>query len=347
MKNLYKIFVLGIAMLSSISLTQANNLMNTDPEGDTVIIKFGNNSKIVLYIQDKADLQKLTQYDINKMLEELNLSVSNLNDSIQVLTIEDDSGSKYLKDTTIIYESTVITRVEPEDLEDYEYDRAYEEERYRYMPRSKFFFNIDIGLNNYFEDGKSPDGNALHRLNTGASWYWGFDPTMRSQISKAFFIDWGAGFDMNVYRFQNNETRMQKDSTGLVFFLEPRDVSSIKSKLTTWYLQAKVIPIIAFGSNRHRGYRLWNRVDKGFRIGVGPYAGYRIWSRTKVKYNENGAKQKDKSRSDFFLNDFRYGIRGQIGIGGFDIFFMYDLNEMFQANSGAPSLNRYQFGITL
>ena len=31
---------------------------NSDPEKDTVIINFGNNSKIVLYIEDKEDLKK-------------------------------------------------------------------------------------------------------------------------------------------------------------------------------------------------------------------------------------------------------------------------------------------------
>jgi len=113
------------------------------------------------------------------------------------------------------------------------------------------------------------------------------------------------------------------------------------------YLQGKFVPMFALGSNRHRGNRLWNRIDKGFRIGGGAYAGYRLWSRTKVKYTENGSKQKDRSTSNFYLNDFRYGVRGQIGIGGFDVFFMYDLNEMFQANSGGPVLSRYQFGITL
>jgi hypothetical protein len=345
MKNIYKTILSGIIMLSLSVFAIADDTFNSDPERDTIIIQFGNNSKIVLYIDDKDDLEELTKYDINKMLEELSISVTNLNDSVQILKIEDESGDRYLKDTTIVYQSKSSNhKVEPNH---YEGDDDYKKSKYRYMPRSKFYFNLDIGLNNYLEDGKSPDGNALHRLNPGASWYWGFDPTMRSHIGGAFFVEWGAGFDLNVYRFENDKTRIIKDPSGIVFFEDPRDITANKSKLATWHLQAKIIPMLAFGSNRHRGYRLWNRIDKGFRIGVGPYAGYRLWSRTKVKYTLNGAKQKDKSRSNFFLNDFRYGIRGQIGISGFDVFFMYDLNEMFQSNSNGPVLNRYQFGITL
>ena len=345
MKNIYKTIVLGIVMLVSSAFAMAGNPYNTDPERDTVIIKFGNNSEIVLYIDDKDDLEKLTNYDINKMLEELSISVTDLNDTVQVLKIEDESGARYLKDTTIVYQSqTSNHQVEPSN---YDRDDDYKKSKYRYMPRSKFYFNIDIGLNNYLEDGNSPDGNALYRLSPGSSWYWGIDPTMRSHIGGAFFVEWGAGLDWNVYRFENDKTRMVKDPTGIVFYEDTRNITANKSKLSTLYLQGKIVPMLAFGSNQHRGYRLWNRIDKGFRIGIGPYAGYRLWSRTKAKYTLDGAKRKDKSQSNFFLNDFRYGVRGQIGIRGFDVFFMYDLNEMFQSNSGGPVLSRYQFGITL
>ena len=298
----------------------------------------------------KDDLEQLTKYDINKMLEELSISVTNLNDSVKVLTIEDESGDKYLKDTTIIYSSKSF-QVEPENYDnEISYDDDfddYKKKKYRYMPRSKFFFNIDIGLNNYLENGKTPDGGALHRLSPGASWYWGLDPTMRSHIAGAFFIEWGVGLDFNVYRYQDNRTRIVADDTGVMFYKDTREISAKKSKLSTMYLQGKIVPMFALGSNKHRGHRLWNNIDKGFRIGAGVYGGYRLWSRTKVKYTENGSKRKDRSTSNYYINDLRYGIRGQIGIGGFDVFFMYDLNKMFQENSGGPVLSRYQFGITL
>ena len=103
--------------------------------------------------------------------------------------------------------------------------------------------------------------------------------------------------------------------------------------------------MLAFGSNHRRGWRLWNNIDKGFRIGAGVYGGYRIWSRTKYVYNDGG-KKKDKNTSNLLLSDLRYGVRGQLGFRGVDFFIEYDLNEMFQENQGAPNLNRIQFGIT-
>ena len=53
MNKLNKIFLSGIAMLISLG-TIAGSLTNyTEPEQDTVILKFGNNSQIVIYVDSK------------------------------------------------------------------------------------------------------------------------------------------------------------------------------------------------------------------------------------------------------------------------------------------------------
>ena len=101
--------------------------------------------------------------------------------------------------------------------------------------------------------------------------------------------------------------------------------------------------MFAFGSNHRRGWRLWNNIDKGFRIGAGVYGGYRIWSRTKYVLNDGKAKH----TSNYLLNNVRYGIRGQLGFRGIDLFVEYDLSKVFQENQGAPQLSRIQFGVTL
>jgi len=322
--------------------------LNTDPESDTVIIKFGKNSQIILYIDNKKDLEKISQYDINQMLKDLNMSITEMDDSTKVLTIEDETGSKYLKDTTI-----VITKIEPEtnwDDEEWDSDDSasdYKKSNRKYNPRSQFFFNIDIGLDNYLEDGKFPSGNEAHALNPIGSWYWGLGPTFRTHLLGAFFIDFGMNAALNIYRFDDARTRLNKTATGVEFVLDNSAIAHEKSKLSTWHIQAKAIPMVAFGSKKRGGWRLWNNIDKGVRFGIGPYAGYRIWSRAKYKYRVDGDKNKDKIKSNFLLNDIRYGVRGQFGIKGIDFFVEYDLNEMFQENSGAPALQRIQFGITL
>ncbi len=81
----------------------------------------------------------------------------------------------------------------------------------------------------------------------------------------------------------------------------------------------------------------------GFRFGVGMYAGYRLGSHSKVKYDD-GNTEKKKDHDSFYLNDFRYGVRVQTGFQGTDLFFNYDLNELFKEDRG-PALNAISFGI--
>ena len=339
MNKLNKIFLTGIAMLISMG-TMAGSLTNyTNPEKDTVILKFGNNSQIVIYVDSKEDLQNLTQYDINKILEDLNLQVNELNDSVQVLEIKDETGEKYLKDTAIVYQVEPSTNwPEADDDED--------DKRYRYYPRSKFNFILDVGLNNYIENGSFPAGNSTYALNPIGSWYWNLGPTFKTHLFGPVFIDMGITFALNAHRFDDPRTRLVADDTGVSFVTDTGEVSYKKSKLSTWHIQAKAVPMLAFGSNHRRGWRMWNNVDKGFRIGAGPYVGYRIWSRTKYVYDDANGKRKDKKTASHLLSNVRYGVRGQIGFRGLDLFFEYDLNEMFQENQGAPQLNRMQFGIT-
>jgi hypothetical protein len=344
MTTFYKTLLGGLLLAFLSTATFAYSGFNSNPERDTVIIKFGKNSQIVLYIDNKKDLEKISQYDINKILQDLNMSITEMDDSTKVLTIEDESGSKYLKDTTII-----ITKVEPDkdwDDDDWDDDQDRARDKNRYSPRSKYYFNIDMGLNNYLEDGKFPNGNELYALNPLGSWYWTFGPTYRTHLFGAFFIDLGMNAAMNVYRFENPRTRLNKTATGVQFTEDTNTVAHLKSKLTTWHIQAKAIPMVAFGGNKRRSWRLWNHIDKGIRFGVGPYAGYRIWSRTKYTYDQDGDKKKDKNQSNFLLNDIRYGVRGQFGFKGVDFFVEYDLSEMYQENVGAPVLQRMQFGIT-
>ena len=74
--------------------------------------------------------------------------------------------------------------------------------------------------------------------------------------------------------------------------------------------------------------------------------GYRIDSYTKQMYYENGDKMKTHNHDNYYLNNLRYGLRLQLGFRDTDIFFNYDMNELFTDGKG-PKLNAFSFGITL
>jgi len=342
MTHFHKSLFIGLLIAFLSTSTFASGL-NSTPEQDTVIIKFGKNSQIILYIDNKKDLEKISQYDINKMLKDLNMSISEMDDSSKVLTIEDETGSKYLKDTTIS-----ITKIEPKN-DGVEWDIKKDKDTKKHTPynRSRSYFIIDIGLDNFLENDNFPSGNELHALNPIGSWYWAMGPSYRTHLLGPLYIDLGMNAALNIHRFDNAKTRLSTTPSGISFIEDASNVTYLKSKLATWHIQAKAIPMFAFGGQKNIGIRYWKHVDKGVRFGAGPYAGYRIWSRAKYIYEDNGDKKKDKDVSNFLLNDLRYGVRGQFGFKGFDFFVEYDLNEMFQANSGAPALQRMQFGITL
>ncbi len=343
--NLRKTTLLGgIAMLLFAYPVMAGNLPGyPDPERDTIILEFGNNSRIVIYIDKKEDLETLNRYDINRILYDLYRQVGELNDTVRVIEIRDASGEKYLKEEGVISHFEYRSWEDDDDSPEGDDD----DDRYRYQPRSRLDFILDVGLNNYLENGSFPAGNQPYSLRPLGSWYWNLGPTYRSHLFGPVFIDLGLSAALNVYRFDNPRSRLIADDNGVQFVLDNNNYNYKKSKLSTWHLQAKVVPMLAFGSNQRRSWRLWNNIDKGFRIGAGMYGGYRLWSRTKYVYDDNGNKQKDKATANHLLANVRYGIRGQIGFKGIDLFVEYDLNNMFQQNQGAPALTRLQFGLTL
>ncbi|HET9053122.1 MAG TPA: hypothetical protein VFM90_03045, partial [Cyclobacteriaceae bacterium] len=154
---------------------------------------------------------------------------------------------------------------------------------------------------------------------------------------------WALGVSWYNFKFQNDKTVMVKDDTGVSFEEDTRDVSYIKSKLGVSYINASLVPMFTVGG--HKGSKKWRSYNTGFRIGAGPYAGYRIRSSTKLVYKEDGDRERDRNRDNFYMNNLRYGIRLQIGVRSTDFFFNYDMNELFASGKG-PKLNAFSFGVT-
>lgn len=346
--------ILGVILLITISVF--GNSYTYYPQ-DTVVIEFGNNSRIIFVIESRDDLKKIQQYDINAILKDLSLKIENAEGNNSVLKIEDETGTKYLKDTTIVIKSPVVEVEEDED----DFDRQFNRDRIRddnvdddgrirrrrVWPKTRQNFNIEIGTNNYLENGKFPDeNNAPYAVRPWGSWYLGLNTTYKTNVAGPFFIEWGGGIDWYNFKLEDNQVRIIKSNTGVLFQQDTvPNISGRKSKLTVSYLYLKFVPMLDFSYNNRRS-RLWNRHGDGFRIGVGGYTGFRISSHTKFVFKQDGSNEKDKDRNNFFINNFRYGLRGQIGFRGIDLFINYDVSELF-SNGSSPELNAFTFGFTL
>ena len=208
-------------------------------------------------------------------------------------------------------------------------------------------FDIDLGLNNWLEDGSNPSG-ASYEVKPWGSWYVALKSINSTHTGGAFYLLWGPDVSFYSFKFEDERTRLIKNEE--VMFIPEEIDNARKSKLEVIYVGFSAVPMIQFG-NKQRD-RHWHHDDfvfghgaRGFRMGVGAYGGYRLGSKAKYVVNEGG-KDKTKDHDNFYLQNWRYGVRFQAGFGDVDFFFNYDLNELFSDGRG-PELNAISFGVTL
>lgn len=307
---------------------------------DSVVLRVGEASKVIFAIHDKKDLETLKHYDFQALMNDMITKLEN-NDSSQL----DKSSSQYIKDTT--RSETEQPTVSPsESTSDTENWGEIKKNKKHWRRGTHHTFNIDLGTNNYLSDGKFPDeSNELYSVRPWGSWYVGLNQVMRTRVTRKFFIEWGAGVSWYNFKFQNDRTLITKNPDNISFSEDIRDFNFTKSKLTVAYINVNLIPMIDFGGNRRKASLFDGYHSDSFRIGMGPYIGYRIDSYSKSVYDDQGEKNKEHNRSNYFLNNFRYGARLQFGFDDVDFFFNYDLNELFVENKG-PQLNAFSFGVT-
>ncbi|MFM7329433.1 MAG: hypothetical protein ACKO3B_11940 [Bacteroidota bacterium] len=236
-------------------------------------------------------------------------------------------------------------RMKDNDHDDDDCDDCGDDGR-KYRKTTYQSFNIDLGLNNYLSGGKFVDAdNAPYTVRPLGSWYVGANSVYRTRLARKLFIEWGLGGSIYNFKFQNDSLRVIRDANGVQFVNDTREADYRKSKLTAGYLQASFVPVIDFGANKYKPGVFNGRSGRSLRFGVGPYAGYRVLGYTKQYYRIDGDKKRDRNHDNFYLNNLRYGIRAQIGFRDTDLFFTYDLNELFAKGKG-PSLNAFSFGIS-
>lgn len=292
-------------------------------------------------------------------------------DTVVSIPKYDHSGIYANDDNFYIRVGFLGTQVEVEDNWDRwdDWDRRNDDDddwrtrRRRYRSRNIEYYEqhdhgslrslkFEIGVNNWLDNGKTTNSNDLYHLRPVASTFVGLIWHHTTAVSGPLYLEWGGGFNWYNFKFENAATRLDPNGGELKFYQDLFVQSPKKSKLKVTYLDFKAIPVFDFG----RGKRLVRQFEeedvrvaisgrKGFRIGVGPYASIKLGQKAKYNYRDNGYK-KDKDKGGFFINNFRYGIRAQIGINAIDLFFSYDLNPLFEDGTG-PTLHPFAFGISL
>lgn len=329
-------------------------------KADTVVIRVGEASKVIFAIHDKKDLETLKHYNFQSLMEDM-ITKLDKRDSTQLKK----PVTSYLKDTVV---DKVVTSSEATSSEEWptEADRARYREGNRknnndrfvnyssssnsknnYNRRTYSSFNIDLGTNNYLENGKFPDdANSVYTVRPWGSWYVALNSIQRTRLANKFYLEWGGGVSWYNFKFQNDKALLTKDDVKSTFSADARNYDFNKSKLTVVYVNFSLVPMLDFGGNNRKPGLFSGRHSRGFRVGAGPYVGYRIDSYTKQVYSINGDEKVERHHDPYYLNNIRYGVRFQFGFKGTDFFINYDMNDLFVANKG-PQLNAFSFGITL
>lgn len=328
---------------------------------DTLSIQIGTDKQVIILVKDKQALRSLQNYDLNRMVRDLNQKADSL-ENRNTIVITDEEGNRY----RIAYSIKTAGSKQDSTQENKDDDKSKninivinqtnksKEHKVSHYSRTRSSLNFDLGVNNYLQDGKFPqEDDAQYAVKSWGSWYVGINQVFKTQIAGPLALQWGGGISWYNFKFEDPSTRLTKTSEGVEFGREiSTEINSQKSKLTASFIGLQAVPMLDFGYRRKvttnddgsKRVSRWHD-DKAFRVGLGGYAGYRLGSYTKYKYELNNDTKKDRDRGSYYLNNWRYGVRMQVGYKGMDLFAQYDLNELFVDNRG-PQLNAFSFGIT-
>jgi hypothetical protein len=333
---------------------------------DSIIVTFGNKTRLVIFGENRKELEKIMKYDLNALLRDLKARLdSTQNDT--TYQKEEVNGTAYLQNKSDDDEkdyvriglrgihvkdgdTKVTINAKGVEVKDDEVsvstDSTYRRTGKRFYKSTRNSsprkgFNIAVGLNTYGANETTP---AFHKADYdlkpfGSRFvslgYIASATIVRGKNARLHF-DFGADFSWYNMMFDGNNT-VTKDADGVIFSPvkdeAEKEINVRKSKLVVPYVNLSFMPTISFP----RSFISY--------VSAGVYGGYRIGSYTKIRHE--GSKDVDHVRQNFYVEDLRYGLAAEIGIKKFpDLFVNYDLNNLYQDKKG-PSVRMLSFGVRL
>ena len=335
---------LGCAFLAEAKTNPETTLKTSIPTlKDSVVIEFGKAGRIVIMVESLADFEKLKGMNINQIIAELGVQENKATGEVTLVELHKKDGS--VNEVVRVYENGAETEVRVGRMRVF-VDESGADTKVKFEtdakkegnPNFSTHFNLDLGVNNFLQDGSFPTSDQPYATKGWGSWNVGLNWMGSQRLSDGLRWNFGLGFQWYNFKFENRDFQAVRgrDQIG---FVERTDVTGVKSKLSASYLTAMTLLEANLGKDK----------DKGLRLAVGPYIGYRLGGRSKFVYEESGRAldRTEKINTGLYLENLRYGFRGEVGIGKHLTFFStFDLNELFQEGKG-PSLNPITFGIKL
>ncbi len=203
---------------------------------------------------------------------------------------------------------------------------------------------LEVGMNMFENSNYSIyDGTDYEQfgdvfdLRSGKSLTWNinFAEFAFKNKRKTFGVVTGMGISFNDYAFDLPVTIEKEDGHGMIVPVNISEENSSvkKSKLHVNYLTVPLIlevktPLRMGSSNLY--------------IAAGAIGSLYIGSHTKFKYH-NG--NKEKLKSNYHINQWKYDLTARIGFGDFCVFANYSMTSLFKDGKG-PELHPLMIGIS-
>ncbi|AQG82094.1 hypothetical protein [Spirosoma montaniterrae] len=340
MNGFRRIAAVGIGLVCIAMAAQAN-------PADSLVIRFANKTRMVIYAPDKAGIQALSNYDLNKIVREMSMQLDSVPGGKTAISRD---GDNYLRDTVLVMTKNKdgVRIVVKSSSDSTHSDTVQVKQEYKRESKRRSIgswsrsIDFQIGFNTWLNSPNAPlcvacqtdpTANRPDLSPLGSRYFavaFSQRPTLINGKRAKLSLYFAAEASWNNFMFQE-DVRVEKgiNYTQFVPFPEPLR----RSKLTTFAAQLPVVPRVSFYNAAGR---------RVFHIGVGGFIGYRLDSYSKIRRADGG---RDRRHSNFYLNDLRYGLVMHLGILRTNLFAKYDLNPIFQTQRG-PDVRALSFGIT-
>lgn len=198
-----------------------------------------------------------------------------------------------------------------------------------YDRRTTFGPNIAFGFNNLLTKGESFNVSDFHMGGSRFAELGWTGKTRVFQNSNWLRVKYGLAIQFNGLKPIGNQYFVTSgDETVLENF--PHRLKKAKFRMDNL-----VLPLhFEFGPSKkvvHEDYFRYSTINKPS-FGIGGYGGINLGARQKLKYTEDGKRQKDKIKEDYNTSNLIYGISGYITWRNFGLYAKYDLNSVFTNN---------------
>lgn len=167
---------------------------------------------------------------------------------------------------------------------------------------------------------------------------------------KSHFYEWGFTFNTRILKEDNllhfkygmslmyNNLRATDDryfeKNGAQTNLVTSAVHLDESRFRNVYIMAPLHLEFDFTKKEIRDNANYFRTHESVRVGLGGYAGFRVKSKQILCFDDaSGNDVEQKTKGNFNVNDFNYGLSTYVGYKATSIYLKYDLQPLFENNA--------------